>query len=325
MKEPVYLEELLPQPTPVHRLRRLEEHLGGKVKLLIKRDDLTVLPFGGNKTRKLAFLMREALEQGANVVLTTGAVQSNHCRQTAAAARMLGMKPVLVLGGEPEPPSGNLLIDTLVGAEIHWSTREKRMEDLQRLFEEYKQRGEKPYLIPYGGSNPLGASAYAYAIDELVNRQGIVPDAIVFASSSGGTQAGLVAGARAIGYRGRIIGISVDEPHDVLTSRVAELATQVADLIGAPAAIQPNEIEVIDEYAKPGYGVMTEKELNAIKTCAAIQGCIVDPVYTGRAMAALIDLIRADFFPENSTVLFWHTGGTPGIFASKYSKELIGG
>jgi len=323
MRELPYIREMLPQPTPVQRLERLEGLYGSRVKLLAKRDDLTILPLGGNKTRKLAYLLKDAVDRGANVVLTTGAVQSNHCRQTAAAARMLGMKPVLVLAGEPEEPSGNLLIDRLLDAEIHWSTREKRQEDLEKLYEDYRARGERPYLIPYGGSNPLGASAYAFALRELLEVQNLRPDAIVFASSSGGTQAGLVAGARLLGYDGEIIGISVDEPREVLTERIARLASEVTELLGEPHEIRPGEIRVIDEYAKPGYGVMTDKEKDAILKCARIQGFLVDPVYTGRAMAGLIDMLRDGYFADGSTVLFWHTGGTPAIFAKKYSSKLV--
>ncbi len=324
MKELPFISDFLPQPTPVHELKRLSEYLGGRVTLTVKRDDLTVLPMGGNKTRKLAYLMHDALQQGAEIVLTTGALQSNHCRQTAAAARILGLKPVLLLAGEPPSrPTGNLLLDRLMDAEIRWTTRERRQEDLESLYLQLKSEGRKPYLIPYGGSNPLGASAYAYALRELVEIQGVVPDAIVFASSSGGTQAGLVAGAKMLGYHGQIVGISVDEPEDVLKERVANLASAVTELLGQPMDIHADEIVVIDEYAKPGYGVMTEKERNAILTCARVQGLLVDPVYTGRAMAALMDLVRNGYFSEDSLVLFWHTGGTPALFAEPYSGSLL--
>ncbi len=324
MKSLEFLKALLPHPTPVQRLERMEEYLGVDVSLLIKRDDLTVLPFGGNKTRKLAYLMHDALSQGAEIVMTTGAVQSNHCRQTAAAARMLGMKPLLVLGGEkPEYPSGNYLLDVLMDAEIHWTAMDKRLETLERLYSELKAERKKPYLITYGGSNALGASAYALALKELIEIQEVAPDFIVFASSSGGTQAGLVAGSRLMGYKGRIIGISVDEPQDVLKEKVASLATEVTELLGERTEIAPDEVEVIDDYAKPGYGVMTDKEREAIRTCARIQGCFVDPVYTGRAMAGLMDLLRSGYFTESATVLFWHTGGTPALFADRYSRKLL--
>ncbi len=324
MKELKFIEALLPQPTPIQRLDALASYLGANVELTIKRDDLTVLPFGGNKTRKLAYLLHDAVSQGAEIVMTTGAVQSNHCRQTAAAARMLGLKPILVLGGErSKRPSGNYFVDLLMDAEIHWTTMEARLETLNRLYEELKSAGRKPYFITYGGSNALGAAAYAFAMKELIETQNFHPDVMIFASSSGGTQAGLVAGARLFGYKGRIIGISVDEPEEKLREKVASLATQVTELLDIRTEITTDEIEVIDTYAKPGYGVMTEKEKNAILTCARVQGCIVDPVYTGRAMAALMDMLKSGYFKDGTKVLFWHTGGSPAIFADRYSSAIL--
>ncbi len=307
-------------PTPVEPLPRLSERLG--LTLLVKRDDQTGLAFGGNKTRKLELLAAEAQAQGATRLLTTGAVQSNHCRQTAAAAARLGMACTLVLAGEPEAPSGNLLLDRLLGAEVVWSSRERRDADLQAAFERAQTAGERPYLIPYGGSSPTGAAAYAYALEELL-QQGVQPDFIVFASSSGGTQAGLVAGARLLGFEGRILGISVDEPAEVLRPRVAQLAEQVCALLGAPQRIAAEEVWVEDTYAKPGYGVLTEREIAAIRTFARVEGLLLDPVYTGRAAAGLLDLAQQGIFPPGSTVVFWHTGGTPGLFARRYREGLL--
>ncbi len=307
-------------PTPVEPLPRLSERLG--LTLLVKRDDQTGLAFGGNKTRKLELLVAEAQAQGATRLLTTGAVQSNHCRQTAAAAARLGMACTLVLAGDPEPPSGNLFLDRLLGAEVVWSSRERRDADLQAAFEQAQAAGERPYLIPYGGSSPAGAAAYAYALEELL-RQGVQPDYIVFASSSGGTQAGLVAGAQLLGFEGRILGISVDEPAEVLRPRVAQLAEQVCALFGATRRISAEEVWVEDAYAKPGYGVLTKRELEAIHTFARTEGLLLDPVYTGRAAAGLLDLARRGVFPPGSTVVFWHTGGTPGLFARRYREGLL--
>ncbi|NPA92921.1 MAG: D-cysteine desulfhydrase family protein [Chloroflexi bacterium] len=305
-------------PTPIEPLPRLSEALG--IRLLIKRDDQTGLAFGGNKTRKLELLLADALAQGADTVLTTGAAQSNHCRQTAAAAAKAGLACRLVLM-EPKRASGNLLLDALLGADIVWTTRERRDADLQRAFKETASQGHKPYLIPYGGSNPLGAAAYAYALEELLT-QGQPPETIVFATSSGGTQAGLVAGARILGFRGRIVGISVDEPADILRPRVAELASQTSALLGEPSIFHENDILVEDAYAAPGYGVLTAAETDAILRFARTEGLLLDPVYTGRAAAGLLDLAQQGFFHEGETVLFWHTGGTPGLFAHDYAVPL---
>jgi D-cysteine desulfhydrase family pyridoxal phosphate-dependent enzyme len=305
-------------PTPLESLERLSEELGGPT-LWVKRDDQTGLAFGGNKTRKLEFLLADARAQGARTLITAGAVQSNHCRQTAAAAAREGFDCILVLT-EPEPPprySGNLLLDQLFGAQFVWSTRERREQTLEQVLTESKNAGKLPYLIPYGGSNPLGAAAYAYALTELLG-QGLVPDWIVFASSSGGTQAGLVAGSRMLNYEGGILGISIDEPAEPLRMRIADLANQTSTLLGEELVFPPEEITVNADYLGGGYGVMGDLEIDAINLFARTAGLLLDPVYTGRAAAGLIDLIRQDFFDKEANVLFWHTGGTPALFAEAY-------
>ncbi|HLB65918.1 MAG TPA: pyridoxal-phosphate dependent enzyme, partial [Anaerolineales bacterium] len=234
-------------PTPVEPMPRLAADLGGPA-LWIKRDDQTGLAFGGNKTRKLEFLLADAQAHGARTVVTAGAVQSNHCRQTAAAAAHFGFECVLVLaGGPPKTANGNLLLDHLLGAKIVWAQGEDRETLLRSTFEKASADGRRPYLIPYGGSNPLGAAAYAAALAEFL-AQDVAVDRIVFATSSGGTQAGLVAGARAHGFRGRITGISVDEPAAALSARVAALATQGMGLLGLEGSIGAAEIEVNDRF-----------------------------------------------------------------------------
>ncbi len=312
-------------PTPVEPLPRLTAALGGGLELWVKRDDQTGLAFGGNKTRKLEFLMAEARSHGARLVITTGAAQSNHCRQTAAAAARMGLACLLVLVGPPgdEQPTGNRFLMHLFGAQVQWTTREKRDADLKRAFEEAWAEGRRPYLVPYGGSSPVGAAAYAYALEELLVEQGFQPDVIVLASSSGGTQAGLLAGARLLGFPGRIVGISVDEAADVLRERVARLASEVLDRLRNPGRIAPEEVEVVDTYAAPGYGVLTEKEEEAIFLAARTEGLLVDPVYTGRALAGLIDLVRQGAFPPGTRLLFWHTGGTPALMAESYRSRLM--
>src|SRR6266487_4363023 len=212
-------------PTPIEALPRLSEALGGP-RLLIKRDDQTGLAFGGNKTRKLEFLVAEAREQGAKMLISGGAIQSNHCRQTAAAAARFGFKCILVLTGEkPQLPSANLLLDQLFGAEIvHVADRNDRDRILQETFDRTAKGGKKPYLVPYGGSNATGALGYAFAVKELME-QNLEADWIVFATSSGGTHAGLLLGRHVFAYEGKLLGISIDESEQWLREHVSELAS----------------------------------------------------------------------------------------------------
>lgn len=308
-------------PTPVEPLPRLGGALGG-LQLFVKRDDQTGLALGGNKTRKLEFLIAEALANGARTVLTTGAVQSNHCRQTAAAAARHGLACVLVLAGEaPSENSGNFLLDQLLGARVIFCDRQAREARLEEAFQDAWQAGERPYLVPYGGSSPAGAAAYVLALQELLGQRH-QPDWIVFASSSGGTQAGLVAGASLLGYPGRILGISVDEPAEVLKARVAELAGEVVDRLGGQQQFTPEAVEVNDRYLGGGYGVLGAAEIEAIQLFARMEGLLLDPVYTGRAAAGLIDLARQGVFKPGEQVLFWHTGGTPALFTGSYRDRL---
>jgi D-cysteine desulfhydrase family pyridoxal phosphate-dependent enzyme len=306
-------------PTPVENLPRLSAELGGP-HIIVKRDDLTGLALGGNKTRKLDYLLAEAQANGARTIITAGAVQSNHCRQTAAACARLNFDCLLVLSGEkPSAASGNLLLDQLFDAEIIWSSFEERDQMLQKTFENAWEAGRRPYLIPYGGSNTTGASAYVYAIQELQNQQ-YHPDWILFASSSGGTQAGLVAGAKIFDFEGRVLGISVDQPAIELRERVATLATETADTLGEKITLLAQDILVNDDYIGAGYGIMGAAEIEAIHLFARTEGLLLDPVYTGRAAAGMIDLVRKGYFKPQETVLFWHTGGIPALFSDKYTN-----
>ena len=308
-------------PTAVEDLPRLSRELGGP-RILVKRDDQTGLAFGGNKTRKLEFLVAEAQKQEADTLITAGAVQSNHCRQTAAAAARFGFDCVLVLSGErPSRISGNLLLDRVLGAQVVWARPEERDEILQKTFQEVEEAGRRPYLIPYGGSNAVGAAAYAYAVQELLG-QGVRPDSIVFPSSSGGTQAGLVAGASLFGFGGQVLGISVDQPAEVLKQRIANLASEVAEILGESITFSPEEILVNDDFIGAGYGVMGEAEMESIQLFAKLEGLFLDPVYTGRAAAGLLSLVQTGSFRSKQTVLFWHTGGTPALFAEKYQFTI---
>lgn len=306
-------------PTSVEVMKQLSAELKGP-NLLVKRDDQTGLAMGGNKTRKLEFLLAEARANGARTLITTGAVQSNHCRQTAAAAARYGFDCILVLAGEPpNKVSGNLLLDHLLGAEIVWAQAQQRDRILKETFQTAWDAGRRPYLIPYGGSNPTGAAAYVFALQELL-QQDVQSDWIVFASSSGGTQAGLALGARLFGYPGKILGISVDESAAILKERVAGLANETADLLGEKIYLNPEDILVDDHYLGGGYGVLGDPEREAIALFARSEGLLLDPVYTGRAAAGLIDLIKRGFFPAQQSVLFWHTGGTPALFAQRYQN-----
>ncbi len=304
-------------PTPVETLPRLSAKLGGP-RILVKRDDLTGLAFGGNKTRKLEFVLAEAMANGARTLVTVGAAQSNHCRQTAALAARMGFDCILVLSGEPEqPPTGNLLIDQLFGAEVVWTGPADRQQVLQQTFDLAWESGRRPYLIPLGASTALGAVGFEVAFQELLE-QSVQADWIVIASSSGGTQAGLVLGARRAGWPGQVLGISVDRPAVALQEIVASIATAAAERLGASFQFEPGSVLVNADYLGQGYGIMGPAEQEAIQLFARLEGLLLDPVYTARAAAGLIDLIRRGFFNTGETVLFWHTGGTPALFARRY-------
>ncbi len=310
-------------PTPVEELPRLSAALGGP-RLIVKRDDQTGLAFGGNKTRKLEFLVAEALEQGAAMLISAGAIQSNHCRQTAAAAAKFGLACTLVLTGPmPEHASANLLLDQLFDAQIvNVPDRADRDRVLKETFDKAAAAGKKPYLVPYGGSSTTGALGYAFAMQEFVG-QGVHADWIVFGTSSGGTHAGLVLGQRAFGFTGKVLGVSIDESEEWLKASVSALASATSERLGPRINFTPEDVLATDEYCQAGYGVLTEAERRAVRLFAETEGLLLDPVYTGRAAAGLIDLIRKGFFKKGETVLFWHTGGQPALFAEKYADALV--
>jgi D-cysteine desulfhydrase family pyridoxal phosphate-dependent enzyme len=266
----------------------------------------------------------DALQQRADTLITVGAPQSNHARQTAAAAAKAGLKAALVLrGAPPADRTGNILLDDLLGAEIFWAGTRSLDEVAAEVAEELSARGQRPYLIPLGGSNPIGAAGYVAAMLEFVEQAragNLHIDAIVFATSSGGTQSGLALGAKLSGYADRVLGISVDHSADHLVPLLVNLANATAQHSGAAITFSAQDFEVNDHYLGGGYAVMGEPEREAIRLCAQTEGLLVDPVYTGRAMAGLIDLIRAGEFKAEQNVLFWHTGGTPALFA--YAQQL---
>ncbi len=303
-------------PTPIEPLERLSRSLGGP-EIWIKRDDQTGLATGGNKARKLEFLVADALAQGADHLVTTGAPQSNHARQTAAAAARYGLGCSLVLRGRrPETTTGNLLLDELFGAHVYWCDLPNCPNEIGRVMNTLRSIGLRPYFVPLGGSNVIGATGYVMAMRELTEQMAAAHlnfDFIVFASSSGGTQAGLVVGARAFGFRGTVLGISVDHPAESLQTQVAALATATATHLGLDALSVADLVSVNDDYVGEGYARVGETEREAIHMMAQIEGILLDPVYTGRAFGGLIDLIRWGAFTRGQRVLFWHTGGTAAL------------
>ncbi len=303
-------------PTPLEKLERLSKHLGGP-EIYMKRDDQTGLATGGNKTRKLEFLAADALVHGCDHLITTGAPQSNHCRQTAAAAAHLGLGCSLVLrGNAPAQIQGNLLLDKLLGAHLYWTGDRPRNEVMAEVANEQRVMGHKPYIIPLGGSNVMGATSYVLAMKELTEQLAAASlniDFILFASSSGGTQAGIVLGAEVYGFRGQILGISVDHPADELKMQVSALATATATHLGLGTLSIASKVEVNDDYLGEGYAIVGETEREAIQMVAQLEGILLDPVYTGRAMGGLIDLIRWGAFTRGQNVLFWHTGGAAAL------------
>jgi D-cysteine desulfhydrase family pyridoxal phosphate-dependent enzyme len=319
-------------PTPLQEAPRLREALGGQrvcPRIFIKRDDLTGLAFGGNKARKLEFLVGEALSLGATVLVTTGAVQSNHARMTAAAACVAGLKSLLLLRAEERNPvaQGNLLLDHLLGAEIHLvlpSTDANISADsaeavrIVELMEDLKARGERPYLIPTGGSCPVGVFGYIAGSLELLNQLQEVresPGRLYYANGSRGTQAGLVLAAKMFGACYRPYGIDVSTGAMEKLQRVLQIGNEAAQRLGVATRISREDLSSDEGYIGSGYGVSTPACLEAIRLSARCEGLFLDPVYSGKAMAGLIDHIRRGLLDPSSSIIFLHTGGTPALFA----------
>ncbi|MCF2859489.1 D-cysteine desulfhydrase family protein [Pseudoalteromonas sp. SMS1] len=306
-------------PTPIVTLKNLSRHLGGP-EILMKRDDLTGLALGGNKTRKLAFIIGDALQKGCDTVVTAGAQQSNHCRQTAAAAAQLGLECHLLLGGTlPNDINGNLLLDQLLGAHIHWTNQNRKGEDIPQVVAALKNQGKKPYVIPYGGSNALGACGFVSAGIELETQlKNIEISDVFFASSSGGTHAGLMLAKTVLDAQYNLVGVQIDkdEDHDsAFKTQVTKLANETSVLLGMDIVYKQSDVLLEDGFLGEGYGVVGAAEQYAINLLARTEGILLDPVYTGRAMAALIDKVQKGGFDKSQRVLFWHTGGAPSLFS----------
>jgi D-cysteine desulfhydrase family pyridoxal phosphate-dependent enzyme len=328
-------------PTPIVEAHRLRSALGGVgacPRILIKRDDLTGLALGGNKARKLEFLMADALAQSADVIVSSGATQSNHARMTAAAARAVGMDCVLVLSArQTEPPlQGNLLLDRLFGATIHFiqanpdphfAVATDEVQKVAEVVEALSDAGRRPYVIPIGGSSPIGATGYVDGTRELhdqLRTAGIRADRLYFASGSRGTQAGLELGSRAFTVDYRLHGIAVSAGEDEKRQRAARLVNETAQLLGLPVRVDPAELITDQRFIGEGYGIATPECLDAIRLLARTEAILLDPCYTGKAMAGLIHDVRTRAIGPDETVVFLHTGGAPALFAQPDPSMLTG-
>ena len=309
-------------PTPLEKMPRLTKALGGP-DIYLKRDDCTGLATGGNKTRKLEFLVADALAKGADTLVTQGATQSNHVRQTAAAACRVGMQCHALLErrvtnmGDAYERTGNVLLDDMLGCVLEFRPDGLDMNaQAVQLGEALREQGRKPYVIPGGGSNPIGALGYANCASELVwqaDSAGLRIDTIVHATGSAGTQAGLVAGLHALNAPIEVVGISVKAPRDKQIDNVHALTRATVDLIGARADVPRDRILVHDEYVGPGYGQPTDSMLEAMSMLARLEGVFLDPVYSAKGMAGLIGLVRQGVFRSGQTVVFVHTGGAAAL------------
>ncbi len=301
------------EPTPVEELRRLGGPFGHS-RLLVKRDDAIPFGFGGNKVRKLRLVGAQAILDGADTLITTGGIQSNHARATASVAAKMGLGCVLVANGEPPgKPTANALLDRLLGADVRYvARREDRAPAMERIAEELRARGRRPAVIPLGASTPLGAAAFALAVGEML-QQMPAPDVIVCATSSGGTQAGLIAGCALYGLPTRVIGISADDPSAAIAAAIRAILDGLEALLHAPGVFAPATIEVDDRFVGDGYGIPTPASTEAIALAARTEALFLDPTYTAKAMAGLMSRLHARDL--NGTVLFWHTGGQVGLFA----------
>lgn len=321
-------------PTPLEELSALSAEIGGP-RLYIKRDDQTGLAFGGNKARKLEFIFADVVDKKADVIITWAGVQSNWARQTTAAARKLGIRPILLLAKREDgrfESGGNLLLDALMDADIRLVEAGTDQSALAaQIAEEEKAKGHRPYVVPVGGSRvlgdmtePLGAIAYANGFAELARQgkeNGFNLTHLVTATGSGGTQAGLVVGAKALGGEVEVIGVSISRKKKASQDTVAAIANDTAAALGLELTFTPEEIVVWDDYLGEGYGFLNDGITEAIALLAQKEGILIDPVYTGKAMAGLIDRIRKGHFEPDDGVVFLHTGGTPTLFV--YQDELL--
>ena len=317
-------------PTPLEHLPRLSQFIGGP-EIYVKRDDCTGLAFGGNKVRKLEFLMGDALSRKATTIVTMGTVQSNHPPLTAAAACKLGLSCELVLENRVAIDdieyhrSGNPFLNRLYGASTHIvSIGADAAAALKSVADEVRQRGEIPYIIPRGGSTPVGALGYVQCASEILDQaehEALSFDYIVHATASAGTQSGLLVGLKAMGYDTPVIGIGVNASESVQTQRVFDLACETADYLGKPGLVTRDDVIANCDYVGAGYGLVSRDMNASLLQVARLEGLLLDPVYSGKCMAGLIDLTRKGLFASARNILFIHTGGVPALFG--YREQLF--
>lgn len=304
-------------PTPLQKLSRLSAALGREV--WMKRDDLSGVALGGNKARKLQFLIADAIASGCDVVVATGYVQSNNVVQTAAAARAHGMRSVLVLTGHrPETERGNLLLANLLGAEVVFAGDLAQMDALDREAERLRAAGAKPYVLPPGGSTGLGVVAFveaAFEAKEQCQAVGLAPDCIVFPTGTGGTQAGLALGLRLAGWPLTLYGVSTGKTRTEMLPDLQAMVAAAAATLGRPERLRASDFVVDDRFYGEGYARPGPADFKAIVEFAQLEGLFLDPVYTGRTMHALCTLVGRSELPGSGPILFWNTGGTAALFA----------
>lgn len=307
-------------PTPIQELKNLSGSFPG-YRIFIKRDDQTGLATGGNKTRKLEYLVRDALDNKCDTIITAGAQQSNHCRQTAAACASAGLECHLLLGGEePDKYDGNLLLSSLLGAHIHFTGNHRKGEDIPELKTKLEAQGKICGVIPYGGSNLIGALGFVSAAGELKDQLielDLQMDHIFFASSSGGTQAGLILGKELFNLEAELQPIAIDKEElegKSLEEVVLTLVREGVQCLALEKTFSEKEIRLIRGYDAAGYGVLTDAEKEIIRLLAEKEGILLDPVYTARAFTGMLDRLKKGTLAKKSNVLFWHTGGIPALF-----------
>ena len=310
---------LITYPTPFRELKNLRKELGCKPRLFMKRDDLTEIGLGGNKNRKLDYVMVEAVEQGADTVVTWAGIQSNHCRQTLAYARTLGMDCHLILNGTgDEPIQGNRFLFDVMGATLHFEPDEDKCPALcEQVVEQLRAEGKKPYYVPIGASVPLGSIGYIDSVREIAEQSaaiGVKPDCIFITSGSSGTQGGAEIGQRLYLPDCRVHGVAVSRWRAEQSAKVAAMCNEIAEFIDIPDRFTPDDIIVHDEYFGGKYAVPTPEGIEAIKLVGRTEGIILDPVYSGKTMSCLVDFLRKGMLDDKEAIVFVHTGGSPAIY-----------
>lgn len=311
-------------PTKIERMGKLSKKLGGP-NIYIKRDDQTGTEVSGNKIRKLEFTVKEAIDKGCNLLITCGGIQSNHCRATAAVAAKFGLNSCLVLKGNSDTElDGNLFLDKLLGAEIRFITpedyKDKRMEIMEQIKIELEHKGFKPYIIPEGASNGIGGFGYYKAMEEIIEQEkemNVHFDRIIVATGSGGTYSGLLLAKKILNYNGDIYGVNVCDDEEYFKNKIYSILYESSEYLNVNLELAKDEIHILDGYVGRGYALSRQEELQFIYELAKLEGIILDPVYTGKAMYGLAEEIKRGSFKECKNVLFVHTGGIFGIFPQK--------